>query len=186
MVLFVTEKSITQTITKSKHIFRKYVRKICQKVLTTENMFVIIRLKEQMFANKFSRKGFLMDIRAYEAVLNREERNRMRKAKRVRQLRRRFFMAIMTVVLVLVLAVSYHAFLSEANTGEKEISYKYYTSIEVSYGETLWTIADEYACAQYDSLNDYVDEVMQINHLKEELIIAGQYLIIPYYSTVLK
>lgn len=127
-----------------------------------------------------------MDIRAYEAVLNREERNRIRKARRVRQLRRRFFMAILTVVLVVVLAVSYHAFLSEANTGDKEISFKYYTSIEVSYGDTLWSIADEYACAEYASVNDYVDEVMQINHLKEDSIIAGQYLIIPYYSTEFK
>ena len=131
-------------------------------------------------------KGLKMDIRAYEAVLNREERNRIRKARRVRQLRRRVFMAIMTVVLVVVLAVSYHAFLSEANTVNEDVSYKYYTSIEVSYGETLWSIADEYACAEYDSLNEYVDEVMQINHLKEDIIFAGQYLVIPYYSSVLK
>lgn len=149
-------------------------------------MFDIITLKEQMFANKFSEGNDKMDIRAYEAVLNREEKNRIRKAKRVRQLRRRFFMAILTVVLVVVLAVSYHAFLSEANTGDKEISFKYYTSIEVSYGDTLWSIADEYACAEYNSLNDYVEEVMQINHLKEESIIAGQYLIIPYYSNEFK
>ncbi len=127
-----------------------------------------------------------MDIRAYEAVLNREERNRIRKAKRVRQLRRRVFMTILTVVLVVVLAVSYHAFLSEANTGDDEVSYKYYTSIEVSYGETLWSIADEYACGEYNSLNDYVDEVMHINQLDDDTILAGQFLIIPYYSTVLK
>lgn len=139
-----------------------------------------------MFANVFSERDSKMDIRAYEAVLNREERNRIRKAKRVRQLRRRVFMSILTVILVVVLAVSYHAFLSEANTGEDEIFYKYYTSIEVSYGETLWSIADEYACAEYDSINDYVDEVMQINHLDEDTVLAGQFLIIPYYSTILK
>lgn len=149
-------------------------------------MFDIITLKEQMFANEYSGRDYEMDIRAYEAVINREERNRIRRARRVRQLRRRLLMAILTVVLVVVLAVSYHAFLSEANTGEKEISFKYYTSIEVSYGDTLWSIADEYACSKYDSKNDYVDEVMQINHLKEENIIAGQFLIVPYYSTEFK
>lgn len=127
-----------------------------------------------------------MDIRAYEAIINREERNKQRKTRRVRQLRRRFCLAILTVVLVTVLAVSYHAILSEANTGATETSFKYYTSIEVSYGDTLWTIANEYAGEEYASVNAYVEEVMQINHLKEENIIAGQYLVVPYFSTEFK
>lgn len=149
-------------------------------------MFDIITVKEQMFANEYSRKGLGMDIRAYEAILNREERNKARKARRVRQLRRRLFMTVLTIVLVLVLAVSYHAFLSEAETGEKEIAYKYYTSIEITYGETLWSIAEKYADTGYDSLVQYVNEVKKINHLKDDTIIAGQFLIVPYYATILK
>ena len=127
-----------------------------------------------------------MDRRVYEAVLNREYRSRRYHERRVRQLRRRGFMLVLTILLVLALAISYHAILSEATSGTEDITYKYYTSIEVKYGESLWTIAEEYAGEEYDSINDYIYEVMKINHLKEENISAGQFLIIPYYSAVFK
>lgn len=127
-----------------------------------------------------------MDRRVYEAVLNSEYRSRRYHERRVRQLRRRGFMLFLTIFLVLALAISYHAILSEATSGTEDITYKYYTSIEVKYGESLWTIAEEYASEEYDSINDYIYEVMKINHLKEENISAGQFLIIPYYSAVFK
>lgn len=127
-----------------------------------------------------------MDRRVYEAVLNSEYRSRRYHERRVRQLRRRGFMLVLTILLVLALAISYHAILSEATSGTEDITYKYYTSIEVKYGESLWTIAEEYAGEEYDSINDYIYEVMKINHLKEENISAGQFLIIPYYSAVFK
>ena len=127
-----------------------------------------------------------MDRRVYEAVLNSEYRSRRYHERRVRQLRRRGFMLVLTILLVLALAISYHAILSEATSGTEDITYKYYTSIEVKYGESLWTIAEEFAGEEYDSINDYIYEVMKINHLKEENISAGQFLIIPYYSAVFK
>lgn len=127
-----------------------------------------------------------MDRRVYEAVLNSEYRSRRYHERRVRQLRRRGFMLVLTIILVLTLAVSYHAILSEATSGTEVENYKYYTSIEVKYGDSLWTIAQEYVSEEYDSIDEYIDEVMEINHLKEEKISAGQYLIVPYYSAVFK
>lgn len=127
-----------------------------------------------------------MDARAYEAVLNREYRNRKRHARRVRQIRRRCFLVVLTAMLTILLTVSYRAILSEATAHDKEITYKYYTSIEVPYGSTLWSIAEEYAGEEYASVKDYVHEVMEINHLPEETITAGQYLVVPYYSSELK
>lgn len=127
-----------------------------------------------------------MDRRVYEAVLNSEYRSRRYRERRVRQMRRRCFMFVLTIVLVLTLAVSYRAILSEATSGTETIHYKYYTSIEVKYGESLWSIAETYADTGYDTLKDYISEVMEINHLKEETISAGQFLIVPYYSTELK
>lgn len=127
-----------------------------------------------------------MEARTYENILLREYRNKKRHEFRIRQLRRRFFLVILTVVLILLLTVSYHAILSEATTKDKEISYKYYTSIEIQYGDSLWTLAGEYAGEEYKSAEDYVHEVMQINHLREENLIAGQYLIVPYYSKIFK
>lgn len=127
-----------------------------------------------------------MDASTYEAILNREYRNKLRKARRVRQLRRRCILFALALVLTFVLAISYHAILSEATSSDKEVSYKYYTSIEVPYGASLWSIAEEYAGEEYASAKEYVHEVMEINHLREENITAGQYLVVPYYSTELK
>lgn len=126
-----------------------------------------------------------MDERVYEAFLNSEYRKQKNKVKRLRHFRRQCFLVLLTVLLILFLTVSYHAILSKATTGEN-ISYKYYTSIEIAYGDSLWSIADKYAGEEYDSAEDYVHEVMKINHLQEEVLIAGQYLVVPYYSTEFK
>ncbi len=127
-----------------------------------------------------------MNSKAYEELLLRDYRNRQKRMLRIRQLHRRIFLVVLTVVLVLLLTVSYHAILSEATAKDKDISYKYYTSIEIQYGDSLWSLAKEYAGEEYASAEDYVHEVMQINHLREENLIAGQYLIIPYYSNIFK
>ncbi len=126
-----------------------------------------------------------MDERVYEAFLNSEYRKQKNKMKRLRHFRRQCFLVLLTVLLILFLTVSYHAILSKATTGEN-VSYKYYTSIEIAYGESLWSIADKYAGEEYASAEDYVHEVMKINHLQEEVPIAGQYLVVPYYSTEFK
>jgi LysM repeat protein len=61
-------------------------------------------------------------------------------------------------------------------------SYKYYTSIQVEQGDTLWNIANTYMTAEYHDINEYIDEVCSINHISKEDIHTGQYLTIPYYS----
>jgi len=59
---------------------------------------------------------------------------------------------------------------------------KYYTSIQVESGDTLWAIANEYITSEYANLNEYIDEVCAINHIAEDEIHAGQYLVVPYYA----
>lgn len=59
---------------------------------------------------------------------------------------------------------------------------KHYKSIIIEYGDTLWGIATEFKDSHYESVQDYIDEVMQINNLKTDRIHAGKYLTIPYYD----
>ncbi|SDB09335.1 cell division suppressor protein YneA [Eubacterium oxidoreducens] len=59
---------------------------------------------------------------------------------------------------------------------------KYYTSIIVTSGDTLWTIADEYMGNHYDQASDYIEEVVSINQLQSDTIHAGESLVIPYFK----
>ncbi|MDE5891572.1 MAG: LysM peptidoglycan-binding domain-containing protein, partial [Acetatifactor sp.] len=50
-------------------------------------------------------------------------------------------------------------------------------------GDTLWSLADRYADQEhYTSRDQYIAEVMTMNHMSSEELSAGNYLILPYYS----
>ena len=116
-----------------------------------------------------------------------ERRIRNNKIRRQRQLRRNIIMSVFTVILVLTLSIGGFAIGSKAQDKDAVILYKYYTNIEVQYGETLWDIADAYFCEEkYNNYEHYIAEVMQINGLYSEEVSAGSYLIVPYYSVEFK
>ncbi len=157
-------------------------------LLTKENMFDTIHL-ERMFANVFS-LDFKMGDKIMKAQKNiyemtdRELRAYKRRLHRQRAIRRRCMMVLMTVCLVMVCAVSYHSIKSNAHTSDQEMNFKYYASITVACGDTLWELADEYIdYEQYADKEVYLAEVRNINHLDESMNIkTGQNLILPYYS----
>ena len=61
---------------------------------------------------------------------------------------------------------------------------KYFTSYRVSKDETLWNIADNYISSEYESKDDYIQEVIDSNGLKTaEDLKAGQTIIVPYYAS---
>ena len=94
--------------------------------------------------------------------------------------------SIFTFCLITVLALTFGSFLSKAEKKEAgPVYYKYYTSIEIQPGDTLWDLADDYL-EHYESKQTYIDEVRQLNSLTESKIISGQSLILPYYSTEYK
>lgn len=70
----------------------------------------------------------------------------------------------------------------KAQAASAETSHKYYTSIQVQKGDTLWTIANSYITEEYSSIHDYIEEVCELNHISDNDIHYGQYLTIPYYS----
>lgn len=115
---------------------------------------------------------------------DRDLRNYRRKCRRQREVRRIFILAGIAVVLILFFTLSYHTLLSHANTEIEDISYKYFTSIQIGPGDTLWNLADRYADQEhYASRDQYIAEVMAMNHMTGEELSAGSYLIVPYYSS---
>ncbi len=94
-----------------------------------------------------------------------------------------------TACLICALAIFFGSFLSRAKTKEEEMItyYKYYTSIEIAPGDTLWDLADVYMDeVHYQSKQEYINEVSRLNSIRNDKIVSGQSLIMPYYSTEYK
>lgn len=59
---------------------------------------------------------------------------------------------------------------------------RYYTSIEIHSGDSLWSIAREYSKGGDINLEDYLKELKHMNNLKDDTIHSGQYLTVMYFS----
>ena len=59
---------------------------------------------------------------------------------------------------------------------------KYYTSISIEKGDTLWSIASNYVSGP-KTISNYVNDLKAINNLQTDCIYQGQNLIVYYYST---
>lgn len=103
--------------------------------------------------------------------------------KRQKQVRYHIMAAILSLILILAISILFISFSTEANDMEHQPSYKYYKSIEISKGDTLWSIAnDHYDSDHYKDINAYVAEVKKLNSLTSDNIVAGNYVIVPYYD----
>lgn len=71
-----------------------------------------------------------------------------------------------------------------ANAAQAQTSCKYYTSVCLEEGDTLWGLADRYMTEEYSGYSEYIAEVCSINHIfEDDEIHAEQYLTVPYYQT---
>lgn len=111
---------------------------------------------------------------------------RMRRRRRIRIIKRNITLTFTSVLLVGILALSLNVFNSTAQDKDAVITYKYFTSITVEYGDTLYSLAEEYTNGYDIEISHYIEEVQHINHLDDETIRSGQQLVIPYYSEDLK
>lgn len=112
-----------------------------------------------------------------------ERRIRNNKLRRRRQLKRHIGICFITLFLVAGLSMLFFDFKAKAQSIPEEVSYKYYKSVAVEAGDTIWGYAQHYADDEYyASYNSYMEEVMKINSLQNDSIQAGQHIILPYYS----
>lgn len=107
----------------------------------------------------------------------------MRAAYRRRKNRTFFSMLLVTLVFTICLSLSSVVFAGE---DKKEQTYKYYTSVQIESGDSLWSIANKYCTEGNMDISDYIKEIKQINHLTTDNITSGQYLTVIYFSTEYK
>ena len=86
------------------------------------------------------------------------------------------FTAAMAAVIILSCnAVKTHASVSGAT--------KYYKSVTIMPGDTLWSIAEEYMDPmQYKDARDYIKEIRQINSIGSDSINSGCHIVVACYS----
>ena len=65
---------------------------------------------------------------------------------------------------------------------DKSDQNKYYTSISIEKGDTLWSIASNYVSGP-KTISNYVNELKEINNLQTDCIYQGQNLIVYYFSS---
>ena len=118
-----------------------------------------------------------------------EIRIRKNKIRRQRIVRRQFILLGLFVSIILFGIIFFcSAVMSDAQSDNFTPEYKYYKTITVHSGDTLWEIAsDNYNSDKYSSMSEYMGEIMSINSLDNSSNLnAGEDLIVPYYSAEFK
>lgn len=97
------------------------------------------------------------------------------------------FGCIAAIILILVCSFGFGSFFSSAhgNAQEDPVNYKYYKSVEIQKGDSIWNIAKSYMGTEYDSVYDYIDELAEINNIDADNldeIQEGDYLMVAYYD----
>lgn len=171
-----------------KTIIRKFVRKL----LTFESLFDIMLLEQVFRTNVFAFincKGELIMRKTYYgdySYMNRVEDSKAARAKaaRTRQLRRRKMLLLIGVIITIALCTifSVKAF-AKTDSTKGEFGMKQYKSIMIYCGDTVESIAQANFSFPYSSSDKLAEEIRSINHLgTDEKLIAGNYIVIPFYS----
>ena len=100
-----------------------------------------------------------------------ERRTQRRIVRKSRKFRKNTFL-LLTMALILCLGTL-------AMGGEKGVQTKtYYESVQVQKGDSLWEIAEEYKLDGTDT-ERMVDEIMELNGMKNTNVRAGESIIVP-------
>lgn len=101
---------------------------------------------------------------------------------------KKIILGIVSCVMLLSFSVCFRGGLVDAHADQKDDSmlYKYYKSIEIQGGDTLWDIAKEYMKDDDTSIYDYIEELKAVNGLTSDHIQEGHYLTVVYYDTEFK
>lgn len=114
-----------------------------------------------------------------------QERKARANKKRKRQVAKRNMFILLTTVLVITIgSIVFGSIFSSAKNDDSDVAqYKYYKSITIEKGDSLWSIANEYITDDYEDTKEYVKELKELNNLTSDTIHEGQHLLVAYYDT---
>lgn len=116
------------------------------------------------------------------------ERREKARLKRRKQVAKQKMILLLAVTLIITVgSIVFGTIFSSAKDPAADMPrYKYYKSIRIEQGDSLWSIAEEYCSDDYDDTRAYVNELKRLNALTSETIHEGQHLVIAYYDTELR
>ena len=90
---------------------------------------------------------------------------------------------IALVMIVMIMSCFFGKTLVMANEDEDDAVYnRYYTTIEVEKGDTLWSVAKTYYHHSGMSVREYVYELKLINGMVSDELRAGEMISVEYYA----
>lgn len=90
---------------------------------------------------------------------------------------------IITCFAVILFASGFlgHTMLTSMAKEESAAYDRYYKSIQIQEGDSLWQIAGEYCQDGPMTKDEYIKALRQMNNLKKDTIHKGQYLTVVYF-----
>ena len=125
-------------------------------------------------------------MRKYNHKISKRANENLQKRRAIAH-RQRSILAIAILIIIslgILLGTSMNA--SASAKGDVASYNKYYKSIRIEAGDTLWTIADEYIADLNIDKKDYIREICELNGIYEDDIRTGDYVVITYYSKEIK
>ena len=125
-----------------------------------------------------------MGKKSFSEMSTIERRRIYQKRKRLHALQKRMTAFIITISIILTGVIGLNVFNAKAKSAQTDVTlYKYYKNVEIQCNDTLWDLAKENYCNEKQSIEEYMKEVKRINHLNDDSIVAGNYIVLPYYSS---
>lgn len=112
-----------------------------------------------------------------------ERKERAMQKKRRQAAKRNMIILLATVLVITIGCIIFGSIFSAGEASASDVAkYKYYKSITIEKGDSLWSIAEEYRTSDV-STKAYIDELIELNNLTSNTIHEGQHLVITYYDT---
>ena len=95
----------------------------------------------------------------------------------------RFFTALVIIVLTVCVILFSNKKITNANENSESVKLnKYYKTITIESGDSLWSIAKEYKTGSHKTTKEYLKELKSMNNLTSDQIISGQKLLVAYFA----
>ncbi|SEK34199.1 MULTISPECIES: LysM peptidoglycan-binding domain-containing protein [unclassified Butyrivibrio] len=111
------------------------------------------------------------------------------KKRREIQLRRRVvtFCVSVSVIIFLALILSF-SFKSDASSSDDHQQYRYYSSVSIASGDSVYSIAEKYMDdLHYRDINELAHDIASINRISTNTdLVAGSKIFVPYYDDFIK